>query len=176
MATASARLLSLGWLRGTFLAAPPAPRDEWASLAATLLDTSSWTLLHFVCFGVAVQVGFEFYRTVVPRLFSRASSLQARGRHLDSFSARDKAYIATNMALVQLMAFHYFQAKLSLTHTHTRTRTHTHTHTVCLFKWHSHGCPMWRTPIFLWFISRSSFFPTSSSPQRLRPSPGASIG
>lgn len=109
MATASARLLSLDWLRGTFLAAPPAPRDEWASLAATLLDTSSWTLLHFVCFGVAVQVGFEFYRTVVPRLFSRASSLQARGRHLDSFSARDKAYIATNMALVQLMAFHYFQ-------------------------------------------------------------------
>lgn len=58
-----------------------------------------------LCVGL-VQLGFFFYKEVVPRAFARAPSLRARGKPLDSFSTADWLCISLNKGLTWVMVYH----------------------------------------------------------------------
>ena len=80
-----------------------------ARVKQSVESPQSWGMPELIVIGLLTQIGFEFFRRVVPRAFSSWPKLPARGKPLDNFEAIDKAYVITSQLGVAVMTFHYFQ-------------------------------------------------------------------
>jgi sterol desaturase/sphingolipid hydroxylase (fatty acid hydroxylase superfamily) len=63
---------------------------------ATLHDYKTWTWTQRIVFSTVVLVGYDLLHRVVPMIFSGASHLPVKGKHLDQLSNKDWAFIAFN--------------------------------------------------------------------------------
>lgn len=80
-----------------------------ARASQSVLQPHSWGLPELLALGVLTQIGLEVYRHGVPKAFSSAPKLAARGKHLDAFAAIDRTFITLSQIAIVVMTFHYLQ-------------------------------------------------------------------
>jgi len=82
-----------------------------ARASHSALHPLDWGGVELLVIGVFTQIGLEFYRSGVPRAFSRASAkdLAARGKPLENLARIDRKFIAFSQCAIVVMSFHYLQ-------------------------------------------------------------------
>lgn len=80
-----------------------------ARASHAMLHPQEWGVVELLVLGLGTQIGLEFYRHGVPRVFSTWEQLPARAKHLDVLAQHDRQYIAVSQVLIVIMTFHYLQ-------------------------------------------------------------------
>lgn len=75
----------------------------------SVLHPDQWGAVELLVLGGATQIGLEFYRHGIPRVFSSWESLPARGKPLDKLAPQDERCIAFSQVAIVVMTFHYLQ-------------------------------------------------------------------
>jgi len=82
-----------------------------ARASHSVLHPLDWGGVELLVIGLFTQIGLEFYRSGVPRVFARTSAkdLAARGKPLEVLARIDRQYIAFSQCAIVIMSFHYLQ-------------------------------------------------------------------